>query len=182
MTPLLATRRSAFTILELLVAIAVVGLMAAVVTPYGVSRVCNARHNALAGGIQTELFNARLFALNNNRNLRVNLRNTADGLVVTRYYNLSSSSACPPSSPGTSSVVLANRVFERVAPVGFSSSHFCINGAGRLDGHSFNAGTLIRHTCASREYALRVNFVGGAGFFFLEERLPLPAGSAWRRI
>ncbi len=182
MTQLLATRRSAFTILELLVTFAVIGLMAAAVTPYGISRVCDARHNALVEGISTELLTARLFALNNNRNLRVNLRNTTDGIVVARYYNLSSSSACPSSSPSSNSVVLANRVFERVAPVGFSNSHFCINGSGGLDGHSYNAGALIRHNCASREYALRVNFVGGAGFFFFEERLPVPPGSAWRRI
>ena len=179
---MLATRRSAFTILELLVTFAVIGLMAAAVTPYGISRVCDARHNALVEGISTELLTARLFALNNNRNLRVNLRNTTDGIVVARYYNLSSSSACPSSSPSSNSVVLANRVFERVAPVGFSNSHFCINGSGGLDGHSYNAGALIRHNCASREYALRVNFVGGAGFFFFEERLPVPPGSAWRRI
>ena len=182
MTQLLATRRSAFTILELLVTFAVIGLMAAAVTPYGISRVCDARHNALVEGISTELLTARLFALNNNRNLRVNLRNTTDGIVVARYYNLSSSSACPSSSPSSNSVVLANRVFERVAPVGFSNSHFCINGSGGLDGHSYTAGALIRHNCASREYALRVNFVGGAGFFFFEERLPVPPGSAWRRI
>ena len=182
MTQLLAIRRNAFTILELLVAIAVIGLMAAAVTPYGISRVCDARHNALVQGISTELFTARLFALNNNRNLRINLRNTTDGIAVARYYNLSSSSACPSSSPSSNSVVLANRVFERVAPVGFSNSHFCINGAGRLDGHSYNAVALIIHNCASREYALRVNFVGKAGFFLFEERLPLPPGSAWRRI
>lgn len=174
------TKLHGFTVIELLVAVAVFALIAAMGVPYGVSRVCNARHAAVSTGLETELFNARAFAVTNNRYVRVNVQATGDGMNVTRYYNSANNSACPPAST-SGLAVLANRNFGSVTPIGFSNSYFCMNSEGRLVQHSYNAGTLLEHRCAATSYKLRINFVGAAGFFFLEEMLPQDPGN-WRMI
>lgn len=183
MTQLLDIKLAAFTILELLVVIAVIGIMAAVGTPYGLSRVCDARHNALASGVDTELFNARLFALENNRYVRVNLEPAVGGGVsIARFYSTSTHSSCGINPTNGGSVVLSARNFGAIDPVGLASSYFCLSNQGVLVQSSYNANALVEHRCASRDYRLRVNYTGKAGFFILEENLPLMSAGSWRVI
>lgn len=177
------TKLSAFTIIELLVAIGVIGIIVAVGTPYGLSRMCDARHNAFAASIDTELFNARLFALENNRYVRVNLEPAVGGGVsIDRFYSTSIHSSCLINPTASGSILLSTQNFDTVESIGFSNSYFCIDGDGRLAGFSYNAPTLVEHTCASRSYLLRINYTGGAGFFFIEEQLPLMTAGSWQRI
>ena len=183
MTQLLDIKLNAFTLLELLVTLAVIGIVAAVGAPYGVSRVCDARHNALASGIYTELSNARLFALHNNRYTRVNIGSNANnGLSIYRFYSTVTQLNCGIDANGNGSQVLSRRDFDAIEAVGMFSSYFCFSNEGMLEQSNYNQAALVDHRCGSRDYGLRVNFIGKAGFFILEENLPAMQAGSWRAI
>ncbi len=183
MTFSLGTKLDAFTLLELLVTLSVIGILAAIGVPYGASRVCDARHNALASGIDTELFNARLFAMENNRYTRVNVEPTASGGVsIVRFYSIDTHSSCAISPSGSGSVLLSSRNFSAVNTVGMGSSYFCMSNNGILVDYSYNSAAVVEHSCGSRDYKLRLNYIGKVGFFILEENLPFMQAGTWRVI